>query len=216
MEEMNGKITEQLKQAIRETELPVMEIARQAGISQGQLSRFMRDHRTLTLPVVEKLCALLGLELRRAGPAKRHGLLKPPLGRSNVDTTKYAVEISDDIVKPCTFKNHALFAVVQYLCNDRLPRVSPEEIQSASGMTENEKKLFQVIRRRVSSDEFVAEASAKNANWVRESNWWCKEGELIYTQGKTYAFNKEWGHKFHTARENLMRHFPEVQINPCP
>jgi transcriptional regulator with XRE-family HTH domain len=51
---------------VRRTGLPVLEIARKAGVSQGQLSRFMRDERTLTLPVAEKVCRVLGLSLTSA------------------------------------------------------------------------------------------------------------------------------------------------------
>jgi len=61
---MSSDLIKQMRDAIRNSGLPVVEIARQAGISQGQLSRFMRNQRTLTLPVAEKVCDVLGLELR--------------------------------------------------------------------------------------------------------------------------------------------------------
>ncbi len=133
-----------------------------------------------------------------------------------MDHTKYEVRIFDTAIKPCTFKNHALFAAVKHLCEDRKPRITPEAIQEASGLTVDEKRLFQAINRRVTSQEFIAEASTKNPNWVRDSNWWCKDGELIHNGGKTYAFNREWGHNFPMVRENLMKHFPEISLIPCP
>src|SRR5947207_146229 len=133
MDDMKGKMTRLMQEAIRQTELPVLEIARQAGISQGQLSRFIRDERTLTLPIAERLCEVLGLELHRIGVARR-AILKPPHGRSNVDHTKYEVRISDTVIKPYTFKNHALFAAVKYLCEQRKPMVTPEAVQRASGL----------------------------------------------------------------------------------
>ena len=56
-------MTKILQEAIRNNGLPLMEIARLAGITPGQLSRFMRDERTLTLPVADKVCRVVGLQL---------------------------------------------------------------------------------------------------------------------------------------------------------
>jgi hypothetical protein len=127
-----------------------------------------------------------------------------------VDYTKYAVEISGRLIKTCTFKNHALFAVIKYLCEDRVPRITPEEIQRASGLTNDQKQLFYSVDGDVSSTEFVAELTQ------RKSNWWCDNNELIRTGRQTFAFNREWGHNFPIVRENLMEHFPEVNLVPCP
>jgi transcriptional regulator with XRE-family HTH domain len=57
-------MTKVIQDTIRDSGLSVLEVARRAGITQGQLSRFMRDERTLTLPAAEKVCRVLGLELR--------------------------------------------------------------------------------------------------------------------------------------------------------
>jgi plasmid maintenance system antidote protein VapI len=60
---MDQSMTKILQEAIRNNGLPLMEIARLAGITPGQLSRFMRDERTLTLPVADKVCRVVGLQL---------------------------------------------------------------------------------------------------------------------------------------------------------
>jgi hypothetical protein len=52
-----------IQAAIRDSGLPQLEIARRAGIAAGQLSRFMRNERTLTLPAAEKICRVVGLHL---------------------------------------------------------------------------------------------------------------------------------------------------------
>jgi transcriptional regulator with XRE-family HTH domain len=60
---MERSMTQTLQEAIRSSGLPQMEIARLAGITSGQLSRFLRNERTLTLPVADKVCRVVGLEL---------------------------------------------------------------------------------------------------------------------------------------------------------
>ena len=54
---------EELRQAISDCGLNLTQLARATGVHQGQLSRFLRAERTLTLPAAAKLCAYLGLHL---------------------------------------------------------------------------------------------------------------------------------------------------------
>jgi transcriptional regulator with XRE-family HTH domain len=56
----------QLQRAIRECGLSLNELGRRTGVSQGQLSRFLRGDRTLTLPAAARVCRYFGLELCRA------------------------------------------------------------------------------------------------------------------------------------------------------
>jgi hypothetical protein len=44
-----------------------------AGVDSAQLSRFMRGKRTLTLPIAEKVCEVLQLDLVRRGEAPAKG-----------------------------------------------------------------------------------------------------------------------------------------------
>jgi transcriptional regulator with XRE-family HTH domain len=53
----------QLRQTIRDSGLSLNELGRRIGISQAQLSRFLRGDRTLTLPAAAKVCHYFGLEL---------------------------------------------------------------------------------------------------------------------------------------------------------
>lgn len=54
-----------LQEAIRQSGMTVTSIAEQSGVDQGQLSRFMRNERNLTITTAEKVGTLLGLELRK-------------------------------------------------------------------------------------------------------------------------------------------------------
>jgi transcriptional regulator with XRE-family HTH domain len=64
------RLTLTLQEAIRDSGLSLKALAERAGMDIGQLSRFMRNERTITLPAAAKLCAVLGLELK---PRKREG-----------------------------------------------------------------------------------------------------------------------------------------------
>jgi transcriptional regulator with XRE-family HTH domain len=66
MSESDPDLVEQLRQAIRISGLSQRGLARITGISQGQLSRFMRGDRTLTLTVAAKLCVALRVRLVQA------------------------------------------------------------------------------------------------------------------------------------------------------
>ena len=63
-------ISQQLRQAIASSGLSLCQVARECGVNDAQLSRFMRDERGLTTATVDRLCEYLGLELRES---KRKG-----------------------------------------------------------------------------------------------------------------------------------------------
>jgi len=53
-----------LRAAIRNSGKTQLEIANAIGISNGILSRFMREERSMNLETADKVCAYLALELR--------------------------------------------------------------------------------------------------------------------------------------------------------
>jgi transcriptional regulator with XRE-family HTH domain len=59
-------VAEQLRRAVAGCGLSLNGLARETGVSAGQLSRFLRGERTLTLKAAARLCAYLKLSL--AGP----------------------------------------------------------------------------------------------------------------------------------------------------
>ncbi|MBK6940944.1 MAG: helix-turn-helix transcriptional regulator [Planctomycetes bacterium] len=62
------KLSAALRRAIETSGLSSYRLAQESGVSQGQLSRFLRAERTLSLDAVDRLTAFLKLELvpRRA------------------------------------------------------------------------------------------------------------------------------------------------------
>jgi transcriptional regulator with XRE-family HTH domain len=61
-------IQKQLREAIAASGLSLNQLGEKSGVSDGQLSRFMRGERTLTMETASPLCRVLGLELRPAAP----------------------------------------------------------------------------------------------------------------------------------------------------
>ena len=56
-------VTEQLKEAIRNSGESLNQLGERTGVDSAQLSRFMRGVRDLTLSTADKLCRALGLRL---------------------------------------------------------------------------------------------------------------------------------------------------------
>lgn len=56
-------ITDVLRQAILDSGLPLLRIARETGVQRASLSRFVRGKNSLRLDVADKLAAYFGLEL---------------------------------------------------------------------------------------------------------------------------------------------------------
>lgn len=57
-------IEQQLKQAIIKSKMSRYRIAKESGLTESQLSYFVNDKRSLTLPAAAKLAKVLRLELR--------------------------------------------------------------------------------------------------------------------------------------------------------
>jgi len=78
----------QLRQAIRESGLSLNEIGRRTGVSEGQLSRFLRGDRTLTLPAAARVCVCFGLELCRRDHPDRKGAERGPVPHPDSQDTR--------------------------------------------------------------------------------------------------------------------------------
>jgi transcriptional regulator with XRE-family HTH domain len=58
-------LAEELQRAIAASGMSLNQIGKASGVSQAQLSRFMRGARTLTLPAADRLCGFFNLRLTR-------------------------------------------------------------------------------------------------------------------------------------------------------
>jgi len=60
---ISDSLSDALKQAIRESDMSVYQIAKRAGISQIMISRFLSGERDIRLATADKLANTLGLKL---------------------------------------------------------------------------------------------------------------------------------------------------------
>lgn len=65
------EISELLRQAVRDSGLSELAIAKRAGIDQSQLNRFQRKERGLTLASASKVADALGLKLTLVPKVKK-------------------------------------------------------------------------------------------------------------------------------------------------
>jgi plasmid maintenance system antidote protein VapI len=63
-------LTDVLKEAIRTSGLTLKDLAEEVGVSAAQLSRFVRDERSLSLPVVERLMTYFQMTVHFPGEKK--------------------------------------------------------------------------------------------------------------------------------------------------
>jgi plasmid maintenance system antidote protein VapI len=66
-----ASMSEILRQAVRDSGLPLLRIAQAAGVERASLSRFVRGERTLRLDMADRLAAYFGLELRKRQRSRR-------------------------------------------------------------------------------------------------------------------------------------------------
>ncbi len=67
----NQSFRDQLRNAIRQSGLSCYRIAKETGIQQAQLSRFMSGERGLSIEGIEAICDLIGLQLVMRDKPKR-------------------------------------------------------------------------------------------------------------------------------------------------
>jgi transcriptional regulator with XRE-family HTH domain len=65
---MQGRssISERLRKAIVQSDIPYRQIEQATGVKRASISRFVRGKRTLRLDVADRLAGYLGLELKEA------------------------------------------------------------------------------------------------------------------------------------------------------
>ena len=83
---MSKDIEKKLREAIIKSKMSRYRIAKESGLTESQLSYFVNDKRSLTLPAAAKLAKVLGLELKPK--KKREKLISFEFGRK---TTKVVI-----------------------------------------------------------------------------------------------------------------------------
>lgn len=127
---------------------------------------------------------------------------------SKRDLTKFDVKISGKLETHLA-KRNAMFLVVKTLCNSE---VAPDEISGIIYW----RNLFLETDGTLNSDEFIRIATLQReagGKMFERRRWFCDEGELIYVDGKTYAFTNQWGNRWNSAMNLLKDAFPDAKID---
>ncbi len=126
------------------------------------------------------------------------------------DTTKYDVTIAGQTT-PKLAKRNAIFLIVKYLCDNG---IAPEAIIEQIPWQAH--RRFLAVDGHLNQEEFIAAVTAlrkDEGGQFEPHRWFCDDDELIYHDGKTYAFSNQWGGKWHEAMDNLVKAFSDQKIS---
>ena len=124
--------------------------------------------------------------------------------------TKYTIILGNSVLEGLP-KARAIFAMVKYLCDSG---VEPEEIQSI--ITWKRNRLFAGFEGNLDIETFetvLTERQISNGKKPQPWRYFIGEGELIYSKGKTYAFDKMWGQRTAEAMDLLVKKYKAKGIS---
>lgn len=132
---------------------------------------------------------------------------------SSKDYTKYDVTLGGTSY-PRLNKRLAIFQVVKYLCDSA---VTPEAIGTVNGWGARRFRSADAIIR--SGEEFIAWQNAQEAAGGKPfdaSRYFCDDGELLHSGGKTWALSNQWGRWTFKFICELIKAFPDKEIGCTP
>lgn len=125
------------------------------------------------------------------------------------DLTKYDITLGEASIEKLP-KGRAIFHMVKYLCDSG---VDPEEIWAQ--ITWKKNSLFKWFDGKLDAEAFekalgdqMEAAGKKRQAW----RYFIADDELIYSNGKTYAFHRMWGNRTAEAMGILTSHFKDRRI----
>jgi hypothetical protein len=133
---------------------------------------------------------------------------------SGADFTRFDVQIEDER-HASMWKRNAIFLICKRLC-DR--GVNPDEIAALFDWRSG--RVWYAVDGLVDASRFkelsAEKASAGDATF-NSRRWFCDEGELVQTNGRTYAFSNQWGgENWHRAMDSLKETYRQFKIDFTP
>lgn len=117
------------------------------------------------------------------------------------DVTVYGMSITRQA------KRNAIYQVVKALC-DR--GATPERI--ATLIHWKTKTIFFELEGQLNSEEFIRTAQNSRGRNFDQNRWFCSDGQLFYSNSKTFAFTKMWGNRWAEALRILANEYPDSKI----
>ena len=122
---------------------------------------------------------------------------------SSADFTRFDVQIGDEL-RSSMWKRNAIFAVCKHLSEQE---IDPDEI-TALFYWRADHRIWYAVDGEVGASEFeklASEIAASGGLKFVRRRWFCDDGELIHSNGKTYAFSNQWGGKYWHRAMNLLK-----------
>jgi hypothetical protein len=131
--------------------------------------------------------------------------------KMNLDLTKYDVTVGGQTQSRLS-KRATIYAIVKFLCDSG---IAPEEI--AAKVPGQENRMFRSTDGVLDSAAFaqrMRQAEEGRGKRFESHRFFCADGQLIHTNGRTYACTNQWGGgaNFLTVLNDLKRAFPDHQI----
>lgn len=133
---------------------------------------------------------------------------------SSKDLTKYDVTING-VSEEGLAKRQAILRIVKHLC---VSGVTPEQIAELLPWR-TMKRLFKSAEGRLDSANFVEVVTAhanQEGNPFEQKRYFCEQGDLIYANGRTYAFTNQWGTRTAEAVATLLKSFSDKGVSCKP
>ena len=130
------------------------------------------------------------------------------------DWTRFDIRIGDQ-QHPSMWKRNAILMLCRHLCDKG---INPEDIAQLFSWRRN--RVWVWVDGIVAAEEFKTRAAAKvtaSGATFDPRRWFCSDGELCPSNGKTYAFSNQWGgDDWHRAIRALKEHYPQFRIEFTP
>jgi len=133
---------------------------------------------------------------------------------SGADFTRYDIRLEDE-QHASMWKRNAIFLICRRLC-DR--GIDPEEIAALFDWRPN--RVWYFVDGEVDAvafEDLAAEKANSNGPSFDSRRWFCREGELIRANNRTFAFSNQWGGKsWLKGMECLKQRYPQLRIDFSP
>jgi hypothetical protein len=130
---------------------------------------------------------------------------------TNIDFTRFDIRFGDELRKSM-WKRDAVFFLCKKICEHG---VKPEEITALFDWRPS--RVWLGLDGTMNAAEFVKlalEEAAAGRIAFDPRRWFCGEGDLFQTGGKTYAFSSQWGGaNWYRAMELLKQKYSKFQID---
>jgi hypothetical protein len=129
---------------------------------------------------------------------------------SNIDFTRFDIRVGEEEHK-AMWKRNAIFYICRVLCDKG---INPDDITALFDWRPN--RVWFSVEGVLDSAQFNKQALERASSGGPSFNprrWFCDEGELVHSKGKTYAFSNQWGGTgWHKAMNLLKDKYDQYKI----